>query len=180
MHTDRLRKHVVDVLKLNRTLHLKVGSESSQTRLSGWKSLQCWNNRVVGWNLLPAGQVWDWKGSVGSPSTALQPPLQRSVTGTAAHFHGSGTVSAAIGSPKSSILIAQDKCGATMHLRELTVPLLLAKALTPVLHLLLSLPWRCSLGEQILTSWFASPHWYEHTLLYYCSEVSWVGLGGGQ
>lgn len=87
MHTDRLRKHVVDVLKLNRTLHLKADSKSSQIRLSRLKSLHYWNNSRAGWNPLPAGQVQDRKGSAGFPSTAFQSPSQNSATGTAGCCH---------------------------------------------------------------------------------------------
>lgn len=159
MHTDRLRKHVVDVLKLNRTLHLKADSESSQIRLSRLKSLHYWNNSRAGRNPLPAGQVQDWKGSAGFPRTAFQSPSQNSATGTAGCCHPLLQEPDGLSSCwESQILscppIEQHKWGARMHLREPTVPPLLAKPFTPALHLLLALQCRSSLGGQIRTSGF--------------------------
>lgn len=178
MHTDRLRKHVVDVLKLNRTLHLKADSKSSQIRLSRLKSLHYWNNSRAGWNPLPAGQVQDWKGSAGFPSTAFQSPSQNSATGTAGCCHPllqePDGLSSFWDSQILSPPIAQRQRGARMHLGELTVPPLLAKLFTPALHPLLALQYRGSLGGQIRTSWLALLCCSEHTLPRCFGDVSWV------
>ena len=72
---------------------------------------------------------------------------------------------AAGGSPKSCTPIAQCKRRAVMELRELAVPPLLTKPLTPALHLLLSLHCGCSLKGPILTGWFALQCCYEHARL---------------
>ena len=86
------------------------------------------------------------------PSSLHRTSLPPALLVAATHFCRSRTVSAAAGCPKSCTSTAQHKRGAMVQLRELTVPLLLAKLLTPALHLLLSLQCRCSLGGQILTS----------------------------
>lgn len=163
------------MLKLNRTLHLKADSESSQIRLSRLKSLHYWNNSRAGWNPLPAGQVQDWTGSAGFPSTASQSPSQNSATGSAGCCHPLLQEPDGLSSVWESQILcpprAQRQRGARMRLGELTLPPLLAKPFTPALHPLLALQCRGSLGGQIRSRWFA---------LCCFGGVSWVGLGGAQ